>query len=95
MYVFDCEYCDSSIEAEAVESVKARAKAHSEARHRDSVVADLHDRHDGIECRNDCGYTFPVGVENVAGLDCPECGHDNLSPLLEQYVFWRISAESE
>ncbi|WP_158058602.1 hypothetical protein [Halorussus halophilus] len=61
--------------------------------HYDDVLAEVSNRYDTITCRNDCGFDVPVGVNNVAGLDCPECGHDNTSPLFEQYLYWRMTKE--
>lgn len=91
MYQLDCDHCDAIVEGETVEPVKADAKTHLTENHAENVLTDLKERYTNISCQNRCGYTIPIGVDNIAGLDCPECGHDNFAPLLEQYVFWRLT----
>lgn len=90
MYQLDCNYCDVIVEGDA-EGVKRDAKAHLEENHAEDLITDLRDGDTNISCQNKCGYTIPIGVEDVEGVECPECGHDNFSPLLKQYVFWRIT----
>ncbi|WP_162224348.1 hypothetical protein [Halorussus amylolyticus] len=91
VFQLDCEFCDSKVEAEAVARAKTRASDHLQQNHHDGVVAELGDRYDEIACESGCGYTFPVGVEDVTGMNCPKCGHDNAESLLERYVYWQIA----
>lgn len=74
-----------------MESFKEKAKTHIVDNHYDDVLAEVGGKYDSITCRNDCGFDVPVGVENVSGVDCPECGHDNTPSMLEQYLFWRMT----
>lgn len=90
MYQLDCNYCGVMVEGEAVEHVKRDAMTHLKENHAEDVITTLREQYTNVPCQNKCGYTVSIGVENVAGVECPECGHDNFSPLLEQYVFWRI-----
>lgn len=92
MFQLDCNYCDVTVEGD-VEQVKRDAKTHLEENHAEDVITDLKDEHTEIPCQNKCGYTVPIGVGNVAGVECPECGHDNFPLLVKQYVFWRITEE--
>ncbi len=94
MYRIDCDFCHRTVEAEAVEPLKTEAKSHFQDNHPLAIQAELRDRYEKVSCYNDCGYVLPIGVEETAGLDCPECGYDNLTPLLEKYVYWQIEAES-
>lgn len=91
MYQLECDYCEELVEGGAVEQVKRDAKTHLRENHADDVITDLRERYSDVPCQNGCGYTVPIGVGAVAGVECPECGHENLSPLLERYVFWRIT----
>lgn len=91
MYQFDCNYCDVLVEEEAVEPVKGDAQTHLKENHAEDVITNLKEQHTNVQCQNGCGYTVPIGGENVAGVECPKCGYDNFSPLLEQYVFFRIT----
>lgn len=93
MYRFDCRFCDSILQTGSVDSVKSRSKTHLTESHDDDVLAVLRDRYDDVSCHNDCGYVVSITGADVAGLDCPRCGHDNFSPLVEQYVYWRIEAQ--
>lgn len=93
MYQINCEFCDTTVEAETVEPVKTQAKAHFRDNHNEDIQTKLGDRYEKVSCHNDCGYVIPIGVEETAGLDCPECGHDNLTPLLERYMYWRIESK--
>ncbi|WP_135851095.1 hypothetical protein [Halorussus salinus] len=79
------------VEGEAVEQVKGNAKTHLKENHTQDVITDLKDQYTQVSCQDECGYTVPIGVESVAGVECPECGHDNFASLLERYVFWRIT----
>jgi hypothetical protein len=90
MYELDCEFCETTVRSECVESLNTEAEAHLRTNHYPDVLSVLGERYDGVPCRNDCGYTVPIGVEEVAGADCPNCGHDTVSSLLGQYVYWRI-----
>lgn len=93
MYEFECGYCDLVIEAKTVKPVKTEATTHLEDNHSNDVDVVLQNRCSGVSCHNNCGYVFPVSVEEVTGLDCPECGSDNRTPLLRRHVFWKISAK--
>ncbi|MFC4451913.1 hypothetical protein [Halorussus aquaticus] len=92
MYQLDCNHCDVLVEGEAVEQAKRDAKTHLKENHAEDVLTNLKEQYTNVQCQNGCGYTVPIGVENVAGVECPECGHDNFPQLLDQYVFFRITA---
>lgn len=90
MYKLDCEFCGETIESETLEPVKMQAKSHLEENHYEDLLIELTGQDESITCRNGCGYEIPVGGGDVAGLNCPNCGHDNLSSLVRLYIFWRI-----
>lgn len=90
LYEFDCEFCESTVRAEAADRLKTRAKRHLRTEHYESVVDVLGGTDGRVTCVNDCSHVFPVEREDAAGLDCPACGHDNFSPLVDRYVYWRI-----
>lgn len=91
-FQFDCEFCDRTVEAGTVESLKKRGKRHLTDEHDTELAGAFAETVGGEPCRNDCGYVFPVGVDEVAGFECPTCGHDNLPPFLERYLYWRIES---
>ncbi|WP_137287505.1 hypothetical protein [Halorussus salinisoli] len=89
-YQLDCDFCESTVRAAAVDRLKTRAKTHLETNHYEDVLAVLDDTHDEVSCHNDCGHVLSVETDGEASLDCPRCGFDNLSPLVGQYVYWQI-----
>ncbi|WP_435179288.1 hypothetical protein [Halorussus sp. AFM4] len=88
-FEFDCEFCDEAFLSETVEAVRDRGATHLET-HRDSLLTEFADRERGRECDNDCGYVFPVGVDEVAGFECRSCGHDNFESFAHRYLYWQI-----
>ncbi|WP_435180131.1 hypothetical protein [Halorussus sp. AFM4] len=91
-YSFDCTFCDTVIENDVADAVKDDARTHL-ADHRTELEDVFALAFGGTDCHNDCGYAFPVGVDEVTGFDCPECGHDNFPPFVQQYIYWRIEAQ--
>ncbi|NHN57617.1 MULTISPECIES: hypothetical protein [Halorussus] len=90
-YSFKCIFCDTVIENDVADGVKDDARTHLED-HRTDLEDVFSLAFGGTNCHNDCGYVFPVGVDEVAGFDCPECGHDNFPSFVQQYIYWRIEA---
>jgi predicted nucleic-acid-binding Zn-ribbon protein len=90
MYQFDCSFCDSVVQTESVDATQSRARTHLTESHRSDVLAVLSDKYGDVSCSNDCGYVVRINGGDVAGAECPQCGHDNLPSLLKQYVYWRI-----
>lgn len=84
----DCEFCDSTIQAPTSETVKERGESHLETNHREMLKTILTDQFGGESCRSGCGYVFPS--EGWDGFECKECGHDNFSPFIRQYLYWKI-----
>lgn len=93
MYHLDCTFCHETVESRDVNAVKSQAKTHLTANHADDVMAVLSNRHEDVPCYNNCGYVVPIGGADVTGVECPHCGHDNFSPLVKQYVYWRITEQ--
>lgn len=91
-YEFDCAFCDTVIENDTADSVQKDAKTHL-GDHRSELEDVFPMAFGGTDCHNDCGYEFPVGVDEVTGFECPECGHDNFAPFVRQYVYWRIEVK--
>lgn len=90
MYRLDCDFCESTVRAEAVDTIKTEAKTHLETNHPEDVLSDLCETYNEVSCHNDCGHAFSIRADNGASLNCPRCGFDNLSPLVDQYVYWQI-----
>ena len=92
---FDCPYCDDAMQSTEAEAVKDRGHGHLEGHHDDELPSVFAETYGGEPCHNNCGYAFPVGVEEVSGLqstefECPDCGFDNFSAFLRQYLYWQI-----
>jgi predicted nucleic-acid-binding Zn-ribbon protein len=90
MYQFDCTFCDSTIQAESEDAIQSQSRTHLTESHRSNVLAILSDKYGDVSCSNDCGYVVPINGGDGAGIECPQCEHDNLPALLKQYVYWRI-----
>lgn len=86
---FDCAFCEEILHAPTVEAMKDHGTAHLET-HKDALLAVFAAKERGKDCQNGCGYVFPVGVDEVAGFDCPECGHDNFAAFAHRYLYWQI-----
>ena len=69
--------------------------AHLEDDHYDELAELFPGSYAGESCRDDCGYIFSVGVDEVAGFDCPDCGHDHFASFVRRYVYWRIEDASD
>lgn len=67
------------ISAETVERIRECGEAHLADSHHDRLTAALVETYGGERRRNDCGYVFSVGADDVASFDCSKCGHDNHS----------------
>lgn len=93
MWRSDCDFCGETIEADTVGKAKESGKAHLEENHFDEFEALFRERYSGEDCRNGCGYSYPVGVEEVAGFECLDCGYDHFQEFANEYVFWHIEAE--
>lgn len=91
-FAFDCEFCETSVRAESVEAVKDRGTTHLETHHREDLTEPFVGQMAGEQCREGCGYTFPVGVAEVAGFECPNCDHDHFPSFLKRYLYWRIES---
>lgn len=89
---FDCEFCEDTISATTVEALKGRGRSHLEANHRTELAEPFAEARAGEPCENDCGYVFPDALDDVAGFECPECGHDHFPAFLERYLYWRIES---
>jgi Zn finger protein HypA/HybF involved in hydrogenase expression len=89
MYQFDCTFCNSTIQTESEDSIQSQARTHLTESHRPDVVAVLSDEYGDVACNN-CDYVVSITGGDVSGVECPQCGHNNLSALLEQYVYWRV-----
>lgn len=89
---FDCEFCDETFRTATAAEIKERGVAHLEADHRADLATVFARRAGGDDCRNGCGYAFPAAVEDVAGFDCPECGHDHFPGFVRRYLYWEIEA---
>ena len=76
-------------------AVKDGGTAHLEDDHYDDLAELFPGSYAGESCRNDCGYVFPAEVDEVAGFDCPDRGHDHLPAFVRRYVYWRIEDTSE
>lgn len=87
---FDCDLCDETFRAATVEPLKATGRDHLDGDHDSELAEEFGEIYGGEPCRNDCGYVFPADAEEVAGFDCPECGHDNFSEFADRYLFWKI-----
>lgn len=91
-YRFDCAFCETVIENDTGNAVQEDARTHLE-NHRSELEDVFPVAFGGTGCHNDCGYEFPVSVDEGTGFDCPNCGYDNFPPFVRQYVYWRIEAE--
>lgn len=89
-FKLDCAFCDEILQTATIEAVKDQGETHLEDHHESKLVDAFTDMCGGTECRNGCGYVFPVDGSDVAGYDCPECGHDHCPAFIQQYIFWRI-----
>ncbi|MFC4552062.1 MULTISPECIES: hypothetical protein [Halorussus] len=89
-FQLDCAFCDTVIRDATSERVKGRSRTHLEDEHRDELLAEFATTFRGKKCQNGCGYVYPVGVDEVAGYDCPDCGHDHFSSFVQQYLYWQI-----
>lgn len=87
---FDCEFCDEMLRTETETTIKSEGAAHLEDRHSTDLVEAFAEKARGSGCENDCGYVFPADVEEVAGFDCPACGHDHSRSFVRRYLYWRI-----
>lgn len=92
-FTFDCEFCETTTRTTTVETLKDRGKTHLEAHHRADLTDPFVEQMAGEQCRDGCGYVFPVGVEGVAGFECPSCDHDHFQSFLDRYLYWRIESE--
>lgn len=90
---FDCTFCEDVLRAESVESLKDRGVAHLESHGETELLPVFTETYGGEDCHDDCGYVFPVGIEEVSGFDCPSCGHDNFRPFVKRYLYWQIETE--
>lgn len=90
---FDCTFCEEVFQSDSAERLKDRSRAHLETHEDAELLPAFADTYGGNDCRDDCGYVFPVGVEEVSGFDCPNCGHDNFQSFAERYLYWEIEAE--
>ena len=88
-FEFDCAFCDELFRSDTVEALRDRGTTHLET-HRNRLLAAFADHERGRKCDNDCGYVFPVGVDEVAGFECRGCGYDNFEPFARRYLYGRI-----
>lgn len=88
-FKFDCDYCDEILQTTTIEAMRDHGTTHLEA-HKDTLIEVFAEQSRGKHCQNDCGYRFPVGVDEVAGFDCPECGYDNFEAFSHRYLYWQI-----
>jgi hypothetical protein len=79
--------------APSTSELKEQGLTHLADRHEDAFVETFAQKYGGVECRAGCGYEFPVGGDEVAGLECPDCGHDNFEHFATRYLFWEIESE--
>lgn len=86
---FDCAFCDAVFQTSSVDAIQDRGTTHLET-HRSDLLAVFANHDRGKGCQNDCGYVFPVGVEEVAGFECPTCGYDNFDAFAGRYLYWQI-----
>lgn len=86
---FDCEFCEEVVQTPTIEAMRDRGTTHLET-HRNDLLGEFADRKRGKACQNDCGYVFPIGVDQVAGFDCRECGYDNFEEFAHRYLYWQI-----
>ncbi|MFC4451883.1 hypothetical protein [Halorussus aquaticus] len=86
---FDCPFCEEELQTPTIEAIRDRGRTHLEI-HRTDLLAEFANRERGKACQNDCGYVFPVGVDEVAGFECPECGYDNFEKFAHRYLYWQI-----
>lgn len=93
MCLQDCPFCPTTIDADTVPEVKERGKEHLRSEHYDEFETRFTEEHSGQRCLDGCGYTYPKSVEEVAGFDCPECGHDHFEPFATRYLYWQIEVE--
>ena len=91
---FDCEFCGETLRATTDEAIRDDGVAHLEADHSADLRTAFAEEFGGSDCRNDCGYAFPVGVDEVAGFACPDCGHDHFRWFARRYLYWRIEEET-
>lgn len=89
-FKFDCRFCEEVIETPTASAVKDRGVTHLEDHHQNDMKDVFSVAFGGKGCQNDCGYTFPVGVDEVADYECPECSHDHFPSFVQNYVYWRI-----
>lgn len=89
-FAYDCEFCDETLRTETAEALKEQGTTHLEVHHYDDLLPAFAERWGGDGCRNDCGYAFPTAVGEVAGFDCPECGHDHFPSFARRYLYWQI-----
>jgi len=90
---FDCEFCDAAVQAETTDELKEQGTIHLEANHYSDLGEEFRESIAGELCNNNCGYEFPVGVDEVAGLECPNCDHNHFSALVQQYLFFQLEVE--
>lgn len=92
-YRLDCEFCDETLTAEALDELKRAGQSHLEAQHYEHLAVTFADAYGGEPCGDDCGYVFPVDGAEAAGFDCPNCGYDHFSSFAKRYLYWRIADE--
>ena len=95
MCVLECEFCPTTIEAEAAADVKKLGKDHLQTEHYDDFVALFAERYSGEQCQNNCGYTYPGSSESIAEFDCPDCGYDHFTTFANRYIFWELKLNSD
>jgi len=89
---FDCKFCEATLQAETGDKIKEQGETHLEANHYSDLVEEFSESIAGEPCHNNCGYEFPVGADEVAGLECPSCEHNHFSKLTQQYLFFQLES---
>jgi len=89
-YQLDCDFCESTVRAQTVETIKARARTHLKTNHTEDVLDALRETYDEVDCHDDCGRVLSLNAADAASVECPRCGFENLSLLVSQYVYWQI-----
>lgn len=89
-FEFDCGYCTEVLQTMTLEAMQDQGMRHLES-HKDALLEVFADKTRGKHCRNNCGYVFPVGRDEVAGFECPRCGHDNFEEFTHRYLYWQLN----
>ncbi|WP_435180293.1 hypothetical protein [Halorussus sp. AFM4] len=90
---FGCGFCETTVRADTAAALKERGTTHLVTDHRSDLAAEFGPTVAGEPCREGCGYVFPDTLDEVAGVTCPDCGHDPVPNFARQYLYWQIERE--